>query len=165
MDRRILENNMDIRTFEYIESKFYKVILNIEKKPAAFVGECSLSLVAEEIRNIIKAVHYVFGVEIDFELKFKEYVLEYYGKHYSIKEKNWSYKSWDEIISFFHLFKEHALQQFFSVFREFLERLGFNTEISDCNIIPLKKSGKEILRNYFVFYQILLYYYRKYVKV
>ena len=144
----MLENDMDIQTFGYIESKFYNLILNIEKKPAAFAGECSLPLVAEEIRNIIKAVQYVFGVKIDFELKFKEYVLEYYGKHYYIKEKNWSYKSWDEIICFFHLFKEHALQQFFSVFREFVERSEFNTEISDCNIIPLEKSGKEILKKY-----------------
>jgi|GEM_PF-5243909 len=144
----MLENDMDIQTFGYIESKFYNLILNIEKKPAAFAGECSLPLVAEEIRNIIKAVQYVFGVKIDFELKFKEYVLEYYGKHYYIKEKNWSYKSWDEIICFFHFFKEHALQQFFSVFREFVERSEFNTEISDCNIIPLEKSGKEILKKY-----------------
>jgi hypothetical protein len=94
--------------------ELYDLIHNIEKRPAMYLGQSSITHLSSFLAGYNFARHQLGIPETEQEQKFSNFQA-WIQQRFKIN----SSQSWEKIILFFSQDEHHALSQFFTLFNEF----------------------------------------------
>lgn len=107
-------------------SSLYEVIQRIKKRPYMYLGKCSISNLRAFLSGYILSRRELGMAQTEQEKEFGEFPA-WLQKKFGIN----STQSWDSIILFYCEDEREALERFFNLFEEFLNRNNNEDAIDD----------------------------------